>query len=148
MRVRRSRPARLGRHAGGFTLIEVMVASFMLLLVFFGLAQFHARGHKQLVVEDHWRKASGVARSRLERVRRYNRYDDLANIAAADTTYVLDGLNYVVSHTVMTGTPELESSEITVTVTWNENMEQGTVARLLTCSTIISRSLPWTGQTY
>ncbi|MBU1073859.1 prepilin-type N-terminal cleavage/methylation domain-containing protein, partial [bacterium] len=127
MKMRKSRIARPRRHAGGFTLIEVMVASFMLLLVFFGLAQFHARGHRQLVGEDHWRQASGVARSRLERVRRYNRYDDLVNIAAADTTYVLGGLDYVVSHAVATGTPELQSSTITVTVTWNENLEQGAI---------------------
>jgi len=141
-------PARRERRDGGFTLIEVMVASFMLLLVFFGLAQFHARGHTQIVREDHWRKASDVALSRLERVRRYKRYDDLVSLSAADTTYVLDGLNYVVSHVAMPGTPELQSSAVTVTVTWNEEMEQGAVARSLSCSTIIARSLPWTGTTY
>ncbi len=143
MRVRNTRLARLGRRAGGFTLIEVMVASFMLLLVFFGLAQFHARGHNQIVGEDHWRKASGIARSRLDRVRRYNRYDDLVNISAADTTYVVDGLSYVVSHTLVTDTPELQSSTITVTVTWNDNLARGLVARSLSCTTIIARSLPW-----
>jgi len=122
-----------------------MVASFMLLLVFFGMAQFHARGHTQLMGEDHWRKASGVARSRLERVRRYKHYDDLATLATVDTTYVLDGRNYVVSHVVSTGRPELQSSTVTVTVTWIEKMEQGDTSRSLSCSTIIARSLPWTG---
>ena len=148
MRARGSHLTRLARRSSGFTLVEVIVASFMLLIVFFGLAQFHARGHNQLVGEDHWRNASGVARSRLERVRRFNRYDDLVNISAADTTYVLNGLNYVVSHAVITGIPELQCSEITVTVTWSENMPSGAVDRSLACSTIISRSLPWTGVTY
>ncbi|MBC8423604.1 prepilin-type N-terminal cleavage/methylation domain-containing protein [bacterium] len=147
MRNREDRFARIGRRAEGFTLIEVMVASFLLLIVFFGLSQFHTRGHRQIVGEDHWRKASGVARSRLERVRRFHRYDDLVNVSAADTTYVLDGRNYVVSHIVATGTPELQSSAVTVTVTWNEELEGGSVPRSLSCSTIISRSLPWTGGT-
>ena len=148
MKARDNRTARREGRDGGFTLIEVMVASFMLVLVFFGLAQFHARGHTQIVREDHWRKASDVALSRLERVRRYKRYDDLVNLSAADTTYVIDGLSYVVSHVAVSGTPELQSSSVTVTVTWNENMEQGSVARSLSCSTIIARSLPWTGTTY
>lgn len=147
MRIHEDSPDRFERRAGGFTLIEVMVASFLLLIVFFGLSQFHTRGHRQIMGEDHWRKASGVARSRLERVRRFHRYDDLVNISAADTTYVLDGLNYVVSHAVATATPELQSSAITVTVTWNEVLEGGSVPRSLSCSTIISRSLPWTGGT-
>ncbi len=141
------RRTRLRRFAAGFTLVEVMVASFMLLLVFFGMAQFHARGHKQMLGEDHWRKASGVARSRLERVRRYQRYDDLANLAATDTTYVLDGRDFVVSHAVATGSPELQASTITVTITWNETLDGGDVPRSLSCSTIIARSLPWTGTT-
>ena len=148
MKRTRGRKERLKRLVAGFTLIEVMVASFMLLIVFFGMAQFHARGHTQLVGEDHWRKASGVARSRLERVRRYKMYDDLVSLAAVDTTYVVDGRNYVVSHAVTTGTPELQSSVVTVTVTWTETMEQGATNRSLSCSTIIARSLPWTGSTY
>lgn len=140
--------ARHRRGTAGFTLIEVMVASFTLLLVFFGLAQLHARTHAQVVNEDHWRQASGVARSRLERVRRYQRYDDLATLAATDTTYVVDGRTYTVSHAVTTGSPELQSSEVTVTVTWNEQLAQGAVPRSLSCTTIIARSLPWTGTTY
>ncbi len=136
------------RRTAGFTLVEVMVASFMLLIVFFGMAQFHARTHKQVMGEDHWRKASGVARSRLERVRRDKTYDNLATLAATDTTYVVDGLSYVVSHAVATGTPELQASTVTVTVTWNERLDRGLVPRSLSCTTIIARSLPWTGSTF
>lgn len=129
--------------AAGFSLLEVLVAATLLMVVFFGLAQTHARARRQLDYEEDRRKASAVAQSRLDGLRRDYRYDDLVALDGVDTTYVVDDRSYRVALDVAVGTPESEATTLTATVAWTAKITGGEVDRSLSAVTILARGLPW-----
>lgn len=146
-------PPRLPLHAGrvrtatgarraGFTLIEVMVAAFLVLIVFFGLAQFYARGRTQVDYEEDRRKATAVAQARLDGLRRDFRYEELAALDGTDTTYVVDGRNFVVSHVILADNPEEHATTCSLLVTWSARVGATTVDRTLEATTMLGRGLP------
>jgi len=127
----------------GFTLIEVMVAAVVLLLVYFGAAQYAARSRTQMDLDESRRVASSIARARLESLRREESFDTLATLAGRDTTYIVGTRNYAVTHAVQAGVPETFASTVTVTVGWNKLIGGNTVPRTLTLTSIFGRSIPW-----
>lgn len=128
------------RSESGFTLIEVMVASMLLLVVFFGLAQTYSRGRRQMGYEEDRRKASSILQARIDCLRRDYSYDTLA--ALTDTVYVVDNRTYTVSHKISTADPEPQSTTVGLQVSWNARTESGSVTRTENCTTILSRGLP------
>jgi len=124
----------------GFTLIEVMVSAVILLLVFFGLANVFSMSRRQLVQEEDRRNATAVAQARLETLRRDYNNRDLPGLAGNDTTYVVDGRDFVVSHAVAADTPENRATTVTVMVSWSSNYSGSILNRSLDCTTILGRS--------
>ena len=128
------------RKDSGFTLIEVMVAAFLLLVVFTGLAQTYARGRRQIGYEEDRRKATAILQARVDCLRRDYSYDTLTSLS--DTTYVVGNRSYNVSHAISAADPELNSTTLTIQVAWTANTEGGSVNRTEDCTTILSRGLP------
>ncbi|MDO9170634.1 MAG: hypothetical protein Q7W29_02260, partial [bacterium] len=124
-------------------LIEVMVAAVVLLLVYFGAAQYAARSRTQMDLDESRRVASSIARARLESLRREESFDTLATLVGRDTTYVVGTRSYTVTHAVQAGVPETFASTVTVTVGWNKLIGGNTVPRTLTLTSILGRCIPW-----
>jgi prepilin-type N-terminal cleavage/methylation domain-containing protein len=139
----RAKRAEAGAQERGFTVIEVMVAAVILLLVYFGAAQYAARSRSQMDLEESRRIAVSIARARLESLRRDESYDSLDSIVDQDTTYVVDNRSYTVVHTVLTGVPETDASTVTVTVNWNKLVGSSMVPRTVSLTSIFGRSIPW-----
>jgi len=133
---------RIATGAEGFSLMEVMVSAFLLLIVFFGLAQVYARGRTQLNFEEDRRKATAVLQARVDGIRRDYAYDDLSLLAGTDTTYVVENHNFVVSHAVSDADPEAQATTVTLQVSWIARTPGGAVTRTEDCSTILGRGMP------
>ena len=95
----------IGRQ-GGFSLLEVMIAAFLLIIVFFGLAQIYARSRTQLDYEEDRRKATAVAQARLDGLRRDYGFDLLPALDGTDTTIVSDSRDYIISHYIFPHMPD------------------------------------------
>ncbi len=132
---------RLSRCQNGVTLVEVMVAAFILLIAFAGLTQIYTRGRTQIDLEENRRKATSVAQARIEAIRRTHDYDDLINLDDRITSFVVDGQTFQISHNVTVDSPETHSTEIQITVSWTASLQGGDVSRSMSCSTIFGRSL-------
>lgn len=130
-----------GARQGGFTLVEVMVASVIVLLLFFGLANVYTSSRRQLVHEEDLRNATAVAQARLESLRHEYRYEDLPGLSGSDTTYVVGGRDFVVTHAVAGESPEDRATTVTVTVAWTADYSGSTQSRSVDCTTILGRSL-------
>ncbi len=129
----------------GFTLIEVMVASVVLLLACFGMAHYAVGSRTQLSLEEGRRHAVAVAQGRLETIKRGETYDTLDSLSDRDTTYTVDGRPYAVTHTVGLNTPDEHAATVAVTVTWSEMISGNATPRSIGLATIVSRSLLWEG---
>jgi prepilin-type N-terminal cleavage/methylation domain-containing protein len=128
----------------GFSLLEVMVAAFLLLVVFFGLAHIYTRGRVQMNHEEDRRRATAVLQARLDGIRRDYSFATLASLNGAtnDTTYNVDGWNYTVHHVVSMGVPEPQAATVELTLTWAiPNDPQGDT-RSMSTTTILGRSMP------
>ena len=128
----------------GITLVEVMIAAFLLLVTFLGLATTYSRGRVQINLEEDRRKATCVAQARFDGIRRDLTYEDLADLDSTVSTFIVDGITYQVSHSVAVGTPESQATTLVVTVNWNANIEGNLVPRSVVSTTILARSLGWT----
>ncbi|MBM3317699.1 MAG: prepilin-type N-terminal cleavage/methylation domain-containing protein [Candidatus Eisenbacteria bacterium] len=145
--MRRSRHPRARRGERGFSLLEVLVAAFLLLIVFFGLAQFYMRGRRQMMYEEDRRRATAVAQARLDGIRREYSYDRLSvmdgtGLTPTDTTYTVDSRRFTVAHVVTKGVPETEATTFRITVTWRAAVGAAQVTRSHVTTTIYGRGLP------
>lgn len=126
----------------GLTLLEVLIAAILIVIIFFGLAQYYARGRKHLGYEEDRRKATAVAQDRIDGIRRDYSFDDLMSLNGKDTTYVVDNRTYVVSHTVLPNTPEDQATTLQITVNWDVDVSGTVYERNLEVTTILGRGMP------
>ena len=132
----------------GFSLLEVLIAAFLLLIVFYGVTQYYVRGRTQIDYEENRRRATAIAQDRLDGIRRDYRYDHLITRARPwpDTTFVIvdsgASRSYRVSHEVTPGAPEPEATTLTVTVNWSEKVAGVDVPRSLQTTTMLARGMP------
>lgn len=126
----------------GAGLIEVMVASALVLIIFFGLSAFYRNGRMQLGLEEDRRRAVAIAQARLDGLRRDYRYDAIATLDGSDTTFVVDGRNFRVDHAVVIDTPESNAATVTVTVNWTAFVGTNPVDRAVAGTTILGRRVP------
>ena len=141
---RRKNLIRILKGRRGITLVEVMIAAFLLLVTFLGLATTYSRGRVQIDLEEDRRKATCVAQARFDGIRRDLVYEDLADLDSTVSTFVVDGINYQVSHSVASATPESLATTIVLTVNWNAIIDGNPVPRAVVSTTILARSLGWT----
>jgi len=134
-----------GDRQDGFTLVEVMVASVVLLTAFFGIARYAAGSRTQLSLEEGRRHAVAVAQGRLEAIKRGESFDTLASLTARDTVYNVDGRLFAVAHAIALNTPEEHAATVGVTVSWSELVGGAATPRSVGLTTIVSRSLLWEG---
>ncbi len=136
-------------------MIEVLVASILLIVVMYGLAQYFTRGRTQVDYEEDRRKATAVAQDRLEQARRWS-FDYIQSRAAGngssanDTTYAVDGRSYTVSlwvteaDTVAAGNPVNDFlTRVRATVKWTfpvDYNQSNLATRTLDATTLIGRS--------
>lgn len=143
-RISAKRPVKdyvIGRQ-GGFSLLEVMIAAFLLIIVFFGLAQIYTRSRTQLDYEEDRRKATAVAQARLDGLRRDYRFDLLPALDGTDTTIVADRRDYTISHHIFPHMPDSHATTCSLTVTWTANVGGTPVDRTLEATTILARAMP------
>ncbi|MCK4412102.1 MAG: hypothetical protein KAY32_01025 [Candidatus Eisenbacteria sp.] len=126
----------------GFSLLEILIAAFLLVIVFFGLAQTYWRGRVQLGYEEDRRKATAVAQLRLDGIRRDYSYDDLTSLDGITVTEQVDNRTYSMAHAITPG-PESQSATVHLTVTWQADVGGTSVDRTLEATTILGRGLPF-----
>jgi Tfp pilus assembly protein PilV len=132
------------RGEAGFSLLEVFVAAFLLIIVFFGLAQTYMRGRVQIGYEEDRRKATAVAQWRLDGIRRDFAFDDLASLDGTTLTTQVDNRNYTIVHAITSG-PESHAMTVELTITWQADVGGSDVSRSLVATTILGRGLPFGG---
>jgi Tfp pilus assembly protein PilV len=128
------------RDSRGFSIVEAMVASSMILITFMGLSQVVYLGRNLLDLEEDRRKAALVLQSALDGIRSDVEFDQITSMNDTNITVVVDNLNYEVAYSVRTDTPELNTVTIDVSVVWDSSYKDGSVSRTLTASAILARS--------
>lgn len=139
-RPRRGFPLQTGpRGVAGSSLLEVMVASALVIIVFAGVSQYYVGGRRSIDYEENRRAATEFLSDRFERIRRQHPYDTLPLLHGVDTTYALDARSYLISHEIVADSPEANATTVRLTVSWTENPASGPVTRSMDASTILAR---------
>jgi type II secretory pathway pseudopilin PulG len=133
--------SRLGDQRG-VTLLEVLIAAILLIIIFFGLAQYYTRGRTHLNYEEDRRKATAVAQDRIDGIRRDYSYDGLMSLNGTDTTYVVDQRDYIVKHEILPNTPEDQSTTLHLTIEWDVKVSGSVYKRTHEATTILGRGMP------
>lgn len=135
-----SAPSPIATARAGYTLLEVLLACFLLLGVVLAMASTYSRGRAQIDLEEDRRKATAVVQAQLDAVRRDRTYDSLPSLA--DTTYQVDGRTYTVTHVVTLDSPGPMVATVAVQVSWNARLPGGgQLNRSLSATTMLARSL-------
>jgi type IV pilus assembly protein PilV len=106
------------RHpAGGFTLVEMMVAILLLSVGLMGLAALSTTVTRGNIQSSTLTAASALAQERIERFRT----ESYGSIASGGDTRGVDGVTYTRNWTVTNDDPEAGLKAIAVTVRWSTN---------------------------
>jgi hypothetical protein len=127
----------------GLTLIEVMIASLIMIVVLFWLAQYYVSGRRHLDYEEDRRRATALAQARLDEVRRWSYPYLLSHIGAPphDTTVTVENRSYTVRLVAAAG-PNPHTTTVSAIVSWNATLPYapGNVfTRQDTVTTLIAR---------
>lgn len=113
---------------GGFTIIEVMAATFIIAVAFLGLASVHVTSSKAHSLGVNRGAAAMLATQEIEAMRR----SGLAAISSGTSTHSLGGVPYTVTRTVS----EVElGKKIVVQVAWTDRFG----AQTLTTQSVVSQ---------
>lgn len=136
------RPRRPGfRNAPGFTLVELMVAAFLILVVFFSVAQVYMYGRRQMVYEEDRRRASEVLESRMEALRRDYTYDGLPALNNTSVSFTVDGRTYTIAQTVTGESPQANATTVKLVVSWVAKVNNTSATRTMQATTILGRGV-------
>jgi len=124
----------------GVTLAEVMIAAFLLVVTFGGMATVYSRGWAQIGMESDRRQATSILQARMDGIRRDLSYSDLEGLDGSTLDFTVDGKTFQVHHSVQTAFPEPHASTVTLTVTWTANTQGGQVTRSASATTIYART--------
>jgi len=137
---RQRRKAALSRR--GFSILEVLIAAILLLVVFFALASTYSKGRRQMAYEEDRRRATALAQSVLDGIRRTGTYDALPALDGNTSSSVVESRTYNVVLAVAPETPQPNATTLTATVTWDALTDAGSFSRSIVCTTILGRGLP------
>jgi Tfp pilus assembly protein PilV len=118
------------RREGGFTLIEVMISMFIMMFIIQGLAMISLYSQRSGIYARRLTSANNLAEKALERYRNID-YDNLITYDAEElcfdgfmtpATCGASGTVFTQTTTVTADTPLANTSEIDVSVTWDEGL--------------------------
>jgi prepilin-type N-terminal cleavage/methylation domain-containing protein len=119
------RNKRLHHNRAGFTLIEVMIASVILLMVLGSVMALASRGYRYVADMRRWARSSQVLQQKMEDVRLvtiWNNVWALNNTTFADTN--VTGMAYRGTINVNSYNPPYPTSEmarVTISITWTNS---------------------------
>lgn len=127
------------RSERGLTLLETLIAAFILLFVMLTMITSYTLGRINIDREEVKRKAVGLAQDRLEQVKARFPWTDLT-AAKIDTSYTVDGTTFNLRST-LTDSASVRKN-VLVTVSWTTRRSNGTsLTRSVQASTTIARNV-------
>jgi hypothetical protein len=137
----------------GLTLLETLIAAFILLFMLLSMVSAYNFGRLNLDREEVKRKATALALDRLEQVKaRYARerldqpqfaWEEGIEPAMIDTTYVVDGTTFILTSVITCPLAPCDDGtlkNVEVTVSWTAKKNNNTaVTRTVAASTSIAR---------
>jgi Tfp pilus assembly protein PilV len=111
------KPTKRKRNESGITLLEVLVAGFILVFVMLAMVRYYQSGRVFFDREEWKRKAIAITQQRFEDVRRFYRFTEVTK-DAVDTTITVDNITYTMESTVEDATPIVNNKRITITTKW------------------------------
>jgi len=116
----RHRPSRRRRRAGGFTLVEVLVALVLFAIVASGLAAFAVQSIRRT---SDTRSATGavlLAQQQLENLRSLEYVDIVGGITSAN----LNGMEYTINTDVDDDVPAANMKQVRIDIDWDSPLGQ------------------------
>ena len=102
------------RGRAGVSLLEIVIASFLVGVVSLGMVEFFARGRGAFDQEERKRVATLLAQDALEKARG----TDYALIAPSSQTRTIANVAYTIAVTVQSDSPEVNIKTVRSVVTW------------------------------
>jgi len=124
----------------GLTLLETLIAAFILLFVMLSMITGYTLGRVNLDREEVKRKAVGLAQDRLEQVKARFPWSDLTAAKIDTSNYVVDGTRFDLTSAVTDS--GLVRKNIVVTVSWTARRNNGTtLTRSIQAATTVARDV-------
>lgn len=114
----------------GATLIELIIAAFLVGVVSIGMVEFFARGRAAFDQEESKREATLLGQQALERAVA----TDYAALSSWNETRTVAATDFAIAVTVQNNVPEAEMKRVQVAVTWDAVPG---VSRSITLSTMV-----------
>lgn len=137
-RARESR--RIRRGSRGVTLLETLIAAFILIVFGSAIVTTGLKSRTQIDYEEVRRRAIALAQQRLETVRGTFDFDDVTK-ANIDTVVTLDGTTFTIKSGVTSSFPTDDTKAVRDTVSWVATGGGKSVTRRVIMHTIVFRGL-------
>jgi len=113
---------------GGFTILEVIVASFLLAVGLVATAQLTVMATGQVALQRQQSDATSLAQQTIEALRDVN-FSNLTS--GSSTTTTVSGTTYTVNPIVQPGIPQANTTMVTVTVSWRGGQQRYVTSTIL-----------------
>jgi type II secretory pathway pseudopilin PulG len=140
MRPCRTTRSRSPHREAGFSLVETLVAAFILIVLGTAIVTTGLKSRTQIDYEEVRRRALGIAQERLETIRASFDFGDVTK-AKIDTTITLDGTTFTLRSGVQVGVPTDDAKTVADTVSWSATGGGKTITRRVVLHTIVFRGL-------